>query len=136
MRPHCALDGGSARGETAVDALHWEANSQLQQVTPSGELVAQYISECAGDPLNYNPLSHECRVDASAAKGADARGRGADGARVLTTRARGKRAPATKLDVRDAPSGNVDIKMEDTFYGSEIVAWDRETNVIEPLRDD
>ena len=124
-------------GSDGADSKHWRAISQLQQITPPGHLVSQYIARCAGSPLNYNQLSHECRVDASGARAADddaGAARGAQGARVLTTRTRGKRIPATTVLQQFEP-GSVEDSVEDTFYGSEIVSWDRETNEIEQLYD-
>ena len=102
----------------------WAANSQLQQISPLGQLRAQYVSACTGDPLNYNQITHECRVDATSARGD-----------VLTTRMKGKLLPDT--DVRDffKPDLGTLRTKADTFYGSEIVRWNREANVVEPLYD-
>ena len=45
------------------DGRRWTANSQMQQISPLGKLVRHYVSACTGHPLNYNAVSHECRVD-------------------------------------------------------------------------
>ena len=118
----------AGRDDDADDVKYWTANSQLQQVRADGSLVAQYISSCAGDPLNYNLVSHECRVDTS-----DARAGAGAGARVLTSRYRGARLPATTVEYIYSRQEGGYSDVSDTFFGSEIVAWDRETNTIEPL---
>lgn len=46
---------------------HWLANSQLQHVTPYGELESQFVQGCTGAALNYNQLSHELRLDHTSA---------------------------------------------------------------------
>ena len=99
----------------------WAANSQLQQISPLGQLRAQYVSACTGDPLNYNQITHECRVDATSARHD-----------VLTTRLRGELFPNVTVRYKDGPDDDT-AKREDTFFGSEIVRWNREDNVIEPL---
>ena len=130
LRPSLSLQANSDSHHRKRDCVargtgaRWVANSQLQQISPLGALRAQYVSACTGDPLNYNQITHECRVDATSARGD-----------VLTTRMKGKLLPDT--DVRDffKPDLGTLRTKADTFYGSEIVRWNREANVVEPLYD-
>ena len=43
----------------------------MQQISPLGALHAQFVSACAGHALNFNMITHECRVDATSARAAD-----------------------------------------------------------------
>ena len=49
-------ESGNGGGDDDGAMLHWKANAQLQQVSPLGALRGQYISACAGHPLNYNQV--------------------------------------------------------------------------------
>ena len=55
--------GTSAKSFKGEDGSLYEANSQLQKILPDGTLVTQFIESCGDGPLNFNKLSHECRVD-------------------------------------------------------------------------
>ncbi|KAH8065072.1 hypothetical protein JL722_1972 [Aureococcus anophagefferens] len=66
------LDGAKTYRD---DGRTYNGNSQLQEISPLGDIRKQFISACAGSPLNYNMVSHECRVDRATAKRA-ARRRG------------------------------------------------------------
>ena len=67
VAPLVAMPASASRedGVNATQPHHWTANSQLQQVSPLGALTNQYIAACAGAPMNFNKITHECRVDAS-----------------------------------------------------------------------
>ena len=141
-RPGTDDDGGGGRSSSsdkpaAGTSLHWRANSQLQHISPRGELRSQYVSECAGSPLNYNQISHECRVDDYEHRGGggdhDGAAAAAD-AHVLTTRMRGVRLPDTAIDQVKAPTKE-GIETRDVFFGSEVVRWDRTSGAVEPLYD-
>ena len=56
-------DGDDANG--GADSRVWLANSQLQHITPFGELVTQFVQGCTGRALNFNQLTHELKVDRS-----------------------------------------------------------------------
>ena len=66
-------------------------------------------------------ITHECRVDPSSPR-----------YDVLTTRYKGHRYPNTSVWDHKSPNNYVKTAY-DTFFGSEIVRWNRVDNVIEPL---
>ena len=78
--------------DASANGTVWESNSQLQQISPFGLLTTQYISVCAGHPLNYNGISHECRVDHTSPR-----------YDVLTTRMKGARYPRTNITMQTRP---------------------------------
>jgi hypothetical protein len=83
------LDGAKTYRE---DGRTYNGNSQLQEISPLGDIRQQFISACAGSPLNYNMVSHECRVDRATAK----KGGAGAAAGVWTTRyAKQDRTPGT-----------------------------------------
>ncbi|KAH8072835.1 hypothetical protein JL721_3485 [Aureococcus anophagefferens] len=117
------------------DDVDANANSQLQEVDVTGALVKQRASSCAGAPLGYNALSHECRADRATAR---ARGgvEGGGAVDVLSARYGLRRIPnvtvvAKGLNGSDAPT----TTKADTFFGTQIVAWDRETDDMAVLYD-
>ncbi|KAH8067049.1 hypothetical protein JL720_12559 [Aureococcus anophagefferens] len=65
------LDGAKTYRD---DGRTYNGNSQLQEISPLGDIRKQFISACAGSPLNYNMVSHECRADRDGEKAAPARG--------------------------------------------------------------
>jgi hypothetical protein len=108
----------AASGElTAPPRRHRRSRADRTRAT------RRYISTCSGSPLNYNAVSHECRVDHTDGK-----------YDVLTTRMKGKRIPDVNVEMHVRP-GSVDNTTYDTFYGAEVVRWNRETNTLEPLYD-
>ena len=50
-------------GESSV----WNANSQLQRITPFGGLTEQLVRGCTGAAANYNQLTHELAIDRNSA---------------------------------------------------------------------
>jgi hypothetical protein len=53
---------------------------------------------------------------------------------VLTTRMKGVRYPRTNITMQTRPGVSYS-EVYDVFYGAEIVRWNREDNVVEPLYD-
>lgn len=117
--------GNGVKSKTGLDGdgKLYAANSQLQKIAPDGSLVAQYIQTCGGGPLNFNKLSHECRVDHASA-----------GLEVLTTAYRGAVVPGLSAAVKMGPSQIVDEDM-DTFATTVLVAWDHASNRLVELYD-
>ena len=103
-----AVAGGDGRG-----VRRWRANSQMQQISPLGELRTQFVSACTGDPTNYNQLTHECRVDQSNPRND-----------VYTTRMKVRHLPGTSLLMRTTPTDD-DEETWDYWYGVEVVRWNR-----------
>ena len=112
-------------------AKHWYGNAQLQAITPLGELRDQYVSSCAGHPLNGNGLSHECRADVYSGDAAE----GPSSYQVLSTRYKPRKLPNTTLETKESPDTPVARSRADVWAGTEIVAWDRATGAVEPLYD-
>lgn len=111
-----------ATNEPNAHEQHWESNSQLQHISPLGELKYQYISGCTGHPMNFNKITHECRADPASAD-----------YDVLTLRYTVQQFPGTNVSFYKDPSVGVYTGKEDYFFGTEIVRWNRQSNVIEPL---
>ncbi|KAJ8605375.1 hypothetical protein CTAYLR_002380 [Chrysophaeum taylorii] len=103
------------------DGRLYVANSQLQVVSPDGTLVSQYIARCAGGPLNFNKLSHECRVDHNSAH-----------LRILATMYEAEFVPDMRVPLKMGPTETV-MERADTFANTVIVAWDHGTNELTPL---
>ena len=115
------------------DGRSSNANSQLQEVDAvDGSLVGQYVSSCAGSPLGYNALSHECRADRATFRRITTSGDD-DDMRVLTTRYAARRIPNVTVAFRNG-TRSFDRKA-DVFLGTQVVAWDRSTNDVEVLYD-
>ena len=99
---------------------HWLGNSQMQWISPLGELRQRYLQACSGRPLNYNQISHECRADGSSGE-------------VLTT----------MYDVRhfaDVWAGTISATgvswaQYDSVVGQSIVRWDPVANKIDVVYD-
>ena len=67
QNPHVAVnttlrETAVAGGDRNGGERRWRANSQLQQISPLGELRGQLVSACTGDPANYNQLTHELQA--------------------------------------------------------------------------
>ena len=112
-----------ARAASCVCVQHWNANSQFQQISPLGVLRNQYISSCTGKPLNYNKVTHECRVDPTDPS-----------LPILSTRYTVRQYPNVTVEEQKSPHKVVGDKY-DTFVGSEIVKWDRQTGEVEKIYD-
>ena len=103
----------------------WQPTSHLQQVTPLGALADALVTQCTGDPTNYNGLTHECRVDATTPAHA-----------VLSTRALVKHYPGTLAEfMPETHDGETTTAVYDYWFGSEIVRWNRADGRVEPLYD-
>ena len=110
-----ADDGGATR--------HWNANSMLAQVSPSGALERQHVHGCTGAPHNYNQLTHELRVDHTSAD-----------KRVLTFATKMGTYPATTLRERTSKAV-VNRETYDFFLGMQVAAWHRATGDVEIVHD-
>lgn len=99
------------------------ANSQLQRVAPDGALASQFIAECSRGPLNFNRLSHECRVDRASAN-----------LDVITTMYKADVVPDMEVPLKMGPSETLSEKY-DTFANTVLVAWDRSRGELRPLYD-
>lgn len=124
-------------GETTAARRHGangtNANSQLQEVeAATGALMNQYVSSCAGAPLGYNALSHECRVDAPRARSTPSASPSSS-LDVLSTRYAGRRYPNVSVGYRST-NGTAAVKT-DAFLGTQIVTWDRSANKVRVLYD-
>ena len=110
-----ADDGGATR--------HWNANSMLAQVSPSGALERQHVHGCTGAPHNYNQLTHELRVDHTSAD-----------KRVLTFATKMGTYPATTLRERTSKAV-VNRETYDVFLGMQVAAWHRARGEVEIVHD-
>lgn len=115
--------GTAAKSTLGADGEVYEANSQLQKIGPDGELVSQFIQGCADGPLNFNKLSHECRVDKASA-----------GLRVLTTEYAAMTVPNVSVPLKMGPTQTL-VEHVDTFATTKVVSWDHEANTVEELYD-
>ena len=97
----------------------YNGNSQLQEISPLGDIRKQFISACAGSPLNYNMVSHECRVDRATAK----KGGAGAAAGVWTTRYAARRIPGVDLLWGTDDDGGYATVKADAFLGSQIARW-------------
>ena len=110
------LDGAKTYRE---DGRTYNGNSQLQEISPLGDIRKQFISACAGSPLNYNMVSHECRVDRATAK----KGGAGAAAGVWTTRYAARRIPGVDLLWGTDDDGGYATVKADAFLGSQIARW-------------
>ena len=101
---------------------HWNGNSQLHQISPLGELREQYLQACTGRPLNYNQISHECRVDRASAD-----------ASVLTTMYNLKHF--ANIWAGTVTASGTDWTQYDTVVGQKIMRWDRAANRLQEVYD-
>ena len=141
-----ARDGGASTLATAANARRRDAKAAAgATTTPTTSSTGRRTASCSrcartgprravhlvvrGRPAQLQPRlarvprRHERRARAGAGAGA----------RVLTSRYRGARLPATTVEYIYSRQEGGYSDVSDTFFGSEIVAWDRETNTIEPL---
>ncbi|KAH8044364.1 hypothetical protein JL722_14756 [Aureococcus anophagefferens] len=110
------LDGAKTYRD---DGRTYNGNSQLQEISPLGDIRKQFISACAGSPLNYNMVSHECRVDRATAK----KGGAGAAAGVWTTRYAARRIPGVDLLWGTDDDGGYATVKADAFLGSQIARW-------------
>ena len=114
------------KGTTTEDngrTRHWAGNSQLHQISPLGELREQYLQSCTGKPLNYNQISHECRVDTGDGGASD----------VLTTMYNVRHFD--KVSAGTVTASGTDWTDYDTVVGQKVVKWNRDTNKISTVYD-
>ena len=115
--------GTSAKSFKGEDGSLYEANSQLQKILPDGTLVTQFIESCGDGPLNFNKLSHECRVD-----------KNSKDLQVLTTQYKAMVVPNVSVPLKMGPTQTL-VEHVDTFATTEVVAWDHEANAVSTLYD-
>ena len=122
---------GSLAGETSrthnVSGAIWNANSQMQIVSNTGNKQSQFIQECTGHPLNYNQLGGELRIDSTAKSD----GVSSD---VLTVTSHAVRFPNVTVTTR-VTREEVHTTTRDTFIGGKIARWNRESNELETIYD-
>ena len=105
------------------DTLMWKVNSQMKQIDWLGSPKAQFVSSCAGHPLNGNAISHECRVDDFS-----------DDEEVLTVRMKGKKIPGTTLAMKSSATAYSNLTA-DFWFGSNVVKWNRHSEKVEVIYD-
>lgn len=105
-------NGISAYNSRSTDEHLYFANSQLQRVAADGMLLSQYISRCTGGPLNYNMLSHECRVDHKS-----------DRFNILTTMYEAEVVANMYVPLKMGPTESLS-EHADTFANTVLVSWD------------
>ena len=85
--------------------------------------MTQFIESCGDGPLNFNKLSHECRVD-----------KNSKDLQVLTTQYKAMVVPNVSVPLKMGPTQTL-VEHVDTFATTEVVAWDHEANAVSTLYD-
>lgn len=110
--------GTAAKTGLGADGRVFEANSQLQKIAPDGTLRTQFIQSCSGGPLDFNKLSHECRVDKQSAN-----------LQIFTTQYKPMVVPNISIPLKMGPTQTL-VEHEDTFATTVVAAWDHEKNEV------